>query len=321
MSLSFLTRPALHSTVAVVLAVICGPFAAAQPNFPPPDPDPIADCPLYPVGNINGYWQYVTSDCQIMPQLGFGSSHQFFPDSQCDDVTHSCLNPVAALDVAPVSEVRALDDVADWIADVTRIRDYLQRIVDASFTGPGRKQRVKKVIGFASDELEYLGDPAVPEDKKRDSYFHFLSAYDEHRMKWSRMRLAPGPGSNVWTSKDTPMVADLKSAADTVYSNDHVPADKVSVTAVKGQLFTVTPTPEIGPLYYQTFVLIVSPASGSPAARILNIGVQVEPTAAEIPTAVSVTLSEGGHYTHRLRGPGSRPFLVSGKTNLIPEAP
>ena len=282
----------------------------AQPGDPWPQPAPL--CPEYPIAFMNGSWYYVTSNCQ--GTSGYGSSDQFFADSQCNEMGE-CNNPITFSPVAVKSASGST--LAEWIADVTARRDRLLRIVAHPKTDnrpQGRRARVNRILPFTNQTLAFLHSGAS-DTEKQAKYDHFIQHFQRHENAWAFVRFAPG--STVPMSlKDKQFLKpdELKSVADTEF-RIHAPLPTgASVTYTRGPLLKL----DVGAadlIYYQCFH--VTEQHGGTTVN-LDLGTQVSPTPAEALTAVTGRFGERGAYAHRLLSPAGRPYLVYGAVNLEP---
>lgn len=292
------------------------------------------NCPDYPVGEFNGVWFYVTTDCA--GQTGYGESLTYYEESQC--LNGSCINPVAPVGIQDGTVREIPQEVIDgWIADVQSTIDRLNRAINTPQTGPDRRARMRVIMPFLNSTLTFLKSDANGSSKEQ-AYAEFRRELQAHQKAWTAMKFAPGPGAQVSVLlRDQPIPVELsnKTVAETKFNTEKVKPQQATVKPTIGPLLKLVPKAGADPIYFQCYTVEVTRhvehgfrggfgiEIGAPAPPVisrdtLSIGVQVKPTTAEAARAVNAEWSERGAYAHRLRGPGSRPWLVVGSTNLEP---
>lgn len=288
-----------------------------QPPFPDPPDDPASqsapNCPEYPIGNFNGVWFYATSDC--MGNMGYGESLTHYEDSQCEN--GECQNPVDKVGVLATAEAAPVSD--NWIVNVQATIDRLQRAIDAPKTSTDRRGRMQHIMTFLNNTLVYLQSGVGPGEKEK-AYQQYEAVLVKHESAWRTMKLAGSDLSILLRDKAIePAMAEM-TVAQTEFKAINGNPNVARVKATPGPLLTFVPAAAGGPTFYKCYTVEVERlvGEGTWTTEILQLGIEVRPTAAEARRAVDAVWSERGGFAHRLLGPRGTVWLVVGARNLDP---
>lgn len=281
-------------------------------------PPILPSCPIEYLGELNGMYIYLTSDCANV--TGYGSSADLIPVPQCQP-GGMCGQPIAGHSVSVgnyvlvslLAQDAKVADVPAWIKELNGQKAVVQKGINGRTSGDTRRENLSSLLRTIDDALVRLNS-SDPVEAKTQVYNAYRATMDNYTKSFRFVGLAP-PNDQKFGVRDVPSKQVLKTAAETNYSTANVDATRVQVTATKTKVLRV----ELAPrqfVYFQCFDVRVG-MPNKPGLVTLKLGMQVKADGLVNPEVAQ--FSERGNYAHRLRDAGNNPYLVNSIDSLEPK--
>lgn len=281
-------------------------------------PPALPNCPIVNLGEMNGIFLYITSDCANT--TGYGSSPEEIPVPQCQP-GGMCGQPIVRINIPASQYMVALyqppgataAEIAKWVQELTAQKAVAEKGINGRGQGDSRREQLESQLALINQTLAKLNS-TVPPSAKRQAYEQHTAAMAAYTKSFRLVGLA-SPNSQRIGLLDAKSKQALKTAADTNYSTAKVDTARARVNATKGKVLKVQ-TAANQFAYFQCFDVLVE-VPGNAAITTLKLGVQVKPDG--VNTAEAAEFSERGNFAHRLRDRSGNPYLVSSIEPLEPK--
>jgi hypothetical protein len=290
--------------------------ANAGGNWPPPPNPPT--CPEEFLGELNGIYYYITSNC--VDASGYGSSTEYIQTPQCQGGV--CGQPIATMDIGagryliasfqPPGATPA--EIAKWVTELQARKTLVEKGVNGRSNGDTRRTYLAGQLADINQTLQTLNSATASPVTKRAAYDKHTATMDTYTKSFRFVGLAGRNEAN-FAIRDVKSKQPLKTAAETSFSTANVNAGRVRVTATKAEVLKVQVSAR-QTVYFQCFDLLIE-KQGDPQLKTWHVGIQVKPDGVTNP--VNSSFSERGNFAHRLRDASDTPYLVNSIDSLEPQ--
>lgn len=290
--------------------------ANAGGGWPPPPNPPT--CPEEFLGELNGIYYYITSNC--VDTSGYGSSTEYIQTPQCQGGV--CGQPIATMDVGAGRYLIAslqppgasAAEIAKWVAELQTRKAAVEKAVNGRSAGDTRRTFLSGQLADINQTLQTLNSATASPATKRAAYDKHIATMDTYTKSFRFVGLAGRNEAN-FAIRDVKSKQVLKTAAETSFSTANVNTGRVRVTATKAEVLKVQVSAR-QTVYFQCFDLLIE-KQGDPQLKTWHIGIQVKPDGVVNP--VNSSFSERGNFAHRLRDASDTPYLVNSIDSLEPQ--
>lgn len=296
-----------------------GGLGSASVNVGGATPPPaLPNCPMANLGQMNGIFIYLTSDCANT--TGYGSSPEEIPVPQCQP-GGTCGRPIVRLGLPASQYMVALyqppgataAEIAKWVQELQGQKAAVEKGINGRTKGDSRRDQLESQLSLINQTLAKLNS-TDPASAKRQAYDQNKATMDAYAKSFRQVGLV-SPNTQRIGLLDAKSKQVLKTAADTNYSTANVNAAQFRVNAKKSKVVKVT-TAANQFAYFQCFDVLVE-VPGNPSITTLKLGVQVKPDG--ISNAENAEFSERGNFAHRVLDGSGNPYLVNSIDSLEPK--